>query len=98
MGLFGTDRDALAMKVGELTAKVDALELALATLRAERHALPAPVPASAIPPRVALAIKGLAGKDQALARHLSEEAAGLAGLAGMDEDRVVEALITGTRH
>ncbi len=101
MGLFGgstENRDALAMKVGELVAKVDALESALATLRAERHALPAPVISSKIPEKVALTIKGLARKDAALARHLTEEAAGLMGLAGMDEDRVAEALILGTRH
>ena len=98
MGLFGKDDTTLAMKVGELIAKVDALEIALATLRAERQALPAPVVTSAIPTKVALAIKGLAGKDAALARHLTEEAAGLIGFAQMDEDRVVEVLLSGSRH
>lgn len=88
------------MQVGELKAQVAALQAGIASLTAQVAALssPAPVVASPIPTKVALAIRGLAGKDQSLARHLTEEAAGLMGFAHMDEDQVVTALVTGTRH
>lgn len=91
MKLFGNDTD-LAILVGGLQARVEALEATVKTLQA---APAVNIPAPVLPSRVATIIRNLANKDQALARHLMDEATGMLAL-GMDEEGVCASLVNGS--
>lgn len=97
MSLFGKEDTALAVTVGELKARVTALETALALVKANPTTVAPPM--DTMPPKVEAVIKALAKKDIALYRHLSDEARGMLLFPNVDEDQVCASLISGSpRH
>lgn len=91
MGLFRTD-NTVALEVGRLVARVDALEREVAALRAV-PAPPAPS-AEAMPGKVVALIDGLSRGDTALSRHLEDEARRMLAF-GIEEGQVLETLYAG---
>lgn len=94
MSLFNKTDTSLAVLVGELKAKVDALEAKVATLQAPPSA--PPVSTESLPTKVEAVIRALSKKDHALYRHLADEAKGMLLLPNVDPDQVCAALISGS--
>lgn len=95
MSFFAKDETTLAVTVGELKARVAALETALARVQATATTPPMAT-TDRVPPKVEAVVRALAKKDQALYRHLMDEAKGMLLFPNVDEDQVCASLISGS--
>lgn len=94
MGLF--DRDTVvALEVGKLAARLDALERAVAELSARLAVRAEAAPVQALPAQVMALIDGLARGEPALARHLEDEARRMLTF-GVEEGQVLQTLYAGS--